>query len=297
MTTAAEATPEISVVMPTFNRSQAVSHAIRSVLDQGYQKREIVVVDDGSTDGTEGHLKGLFGDRIRFYRSEANRGGGWARNHGITQARGRLVCFLDSDDIYLPGKLNFVADFFPRHPDADVLVDSRQTADPNNPSRPVKAKVNPDISDPAEFRQRAYFRTMLKSTPGISARRDALLRVGMFDESLSRRQDIDLVLKLARAHRCHSTSTILWQKHNSPDSISGKASRHTFLESAVELYKRHPEYLSEHRAAVDSDLKHHFRRVLGAHDFAMLIRDILAYKRSGLFPSPVWRLLLQREDR
>ena len=138
---------------------------------------------------------------------------------------------------------------------------------------------------------------MLKSTPGITAKREALLRVGMFDEGLRRRQDIDLVLKLAREHRCYSTGTILWEKHNSPDSISGRAARHTFLECAIDLYKRHPEYLSEHNAAVDSDFRHHFKRVLRSRDVAMLIRDIVAYKRSGLFKSPVWRLLLQREDR
>lgn len=297
MTSPALGTPEISVVIPTFNRSEAVTRALHSVLDQGYTGHEIVVVDDGSSDGTEARLAERFGDQIRFFRSEANRGGGWARNCGISEARGKLVCFLDSDDIYLPGKLQFVADFFARHPDTDVLIDSHRTADPQNPSRPGRAKINPDISDPMEFRRQAFFRTMLKSTPGISARREALLGVGMFDESLRRRQDIDLVLRLARKHRCRSTGTVLWEKHNSPDSISGKVSRHTFLKSAIELYKRHPEYLSEYRAALDSDLKHHFKRVVRSHDLAMLFRDVLAYKRCPMFTSPVWRLLLQREDR
>ena len=288
--------PEISVVIPTFNRREAVTCAIRSVLDQSYAGHETIVVDDGSRDGTDSRLAELFGDQIRFFRSDANRGGGWARNYGISQARGGLICFLDSDDIYLPGKLQFVADFFARHPETDVLIDSHRTDNPKHPARPPKDKVNPEISDPGEFRSRAFFRTMLKSTPGISAKREALLRVGMFDEGLRRRQDIDLVLRLARAHRCRSTGTILWEKRNSPDSISGRASRHTFLKSAIELYERHPEYLSEHRDALDSDLRHHFKRVVSSWNLAMLFRDVLTYKRCPMFTSPVWRLLLQRED-
>ena len=161
MTQPVPVSPEISVVIPTFNRREAVTAAIRSVLDQRYKGPEIVpeivIVDDGSSDGTEARLKELFSDRIRFFRSAGNRGGGWARNHGITQARGRLVCFLDSDDVYLPSKIQFVTNFFAQHPDADVLVDSHQTADPEDPSRPVKAKINPEITDPATFRRPSFF--------------------------------------------------------------------------------------------------------------------------------------------
>jgi len=93
-----------SVVIPVYNRADALGDAIRAVLAQSEQDFEIVVVDDGSRDDPRRVVE-TFGDpRIRFF-AQANRGGGAARNAGIDQARGRFVAFLDSDDVYLPGHL------------------------------------------------------------------------------------------------------------------------------------------------------------------------------------------------
>jgi len=99
------AEPLFSVVIPVYNRAEALRRALRSVLDQSCQDFEIVVVDDGSADHPDG-VVGAFGDpRIRFFRQD-NRGGGAARNAGIDRARGRLIAFLDSDDVFLPAHLD-----------------------------------------------------------------------------------------------------------------------------------------------------------------------------------------------
>lgn len=96
--------PFFSVVIPVYNRADALGRAIRSVLEQSERDFEIVVVDDGSKD-EPGRVVEAFGDaRIRFLRQD-NRGGGAARNAGIDLARGRFVAFLDSDDVYLPTHL------------------------------------------------------------------------------------------------------------------------------------------------------------------------------------------------
>jgi hypothetical protein len=95
--------PKVSVIIPTYNRSQSVREAIESVLAQTYRDHEVIVVDDGSADDTPAVL-GSFGDRIKAIR-QANAGVSAARNAGIRAARGDWLAFLDSDDLWVPGKL------------------------------------------------------------------------------------------------------------------------------------------------------------------------------------------------
>src|ERR1039457_5929793 len=90
----------VSVIMPTYNRGYVVGEAIESILNQTYDNIEVVVVDDGSTDNTQEKLK-EYGDRIRVVY-QRNSGPAAARNRGIRAARGEIIAFLDSDDVWLP---------------------------------------------------------------------------------------------------------------------------------------------------------------------------------------------------
>lgn len=97
--------PLVSVVIPTFNRCGLVQQAIDSVFAQTYPAYEVVVVDDGSTDGTEQALADRFGEQIRYIWQD-NQGESVARNAGISMATGEYIALLDSDDIWLPDKLS-----------------------------------------------------------------------------------------------------------------------------------------------------------------------------------------------
>jgi glycosyltransferase involved in cell wall biosynthesis len=98
------AAPFFSVVIPVFNRAGSLRKAIESVRGQTFQDFEIVVVDDGSNDNPGAVVDGFTDSRIRYFR-QANAGGGAARNHGIDEARGQFIAFLDSDDTFLPHHL------------------------------------------------------------------------------------------------------------------------------------------------------------------------------------------------
>src|ERR1019366_10028396 len=98
--------PKVSVVIPTYNRAAAVPRAIESVLAQTVTGLEVIVVDDGSSDGTGQILGEMFGDRIRYY-AQANHGVSVARNKGVEEARGEWIAFLDSDDLWEKEKLEW----------------------------------------------------------------------------------------------------------------------------------------------------------------------------------------------
>ena len=99
--------PLVSVVIPTYNRASLISRAIASVCSQSYQNLEVIVVDDNSQDNTEEVVREIAArdSRIDYYRHSNNLGGSVARNTGIEKAAGEYIAFLDSDDLWLPQKL------------------------------------------------------------------------------------------------------------------------------------------------------------------------------------------------
>lgn len=99
-----------SIVLPTFNRATLISTGIQSVLDQSVQDWELIVVDDGSSDNTKEIVESFLDNRIKYlYQENAERSA--ARNNGIKHAIGEWICFLDSDDYFLPNHLNVFSNF------------------------------------------------------------------------------------------------------------------------------------------------------------------------------------------
>ncbi len=97
--------PQVSVILPTYNRTSTLGDAMASVLGQSFTDLELIIVDDGSTEDVEALVRRLTDERIRYVRKERNEGAAAARNTGIALARGALIAFHDSDDLWLPGKL------------------------------------------------------------------------------------------------------------------------------------------------------------------------------------------------
>lgn len=108
--------PEVSIICPTYNSRRFVVEAVESVFTQSYKSWELLLIDDGSTDDTPSVLEGLSksDSRIRTFLLRKNQGAAAARNHGITRSAGRYVAFLDSDDLWLPDKLNVQIAFMKR---------------------------------------------------------------------------------------------------------------------------------------------------------------------------------------
>ena len=116
-----EDAPTVSVIIPTYNRAHLLPRALESVLAQTFEDLEVLVVDDGSTDGTEAVVTG-YDDRVRYLRQPQNAGVSAARNRGLREARGEFVAFLDSDDEWFPEKLARQVERFRELPDRVGLL-------------------------------------------------------------------------------------------------------------------------------------------------------------------------------
>jgi glycosyltransferase involved in cell wall biosynthesis len=119
--------PLLSVVIPTWNRARLVCEAVESALAQQPGQVEVIVVDDCSTDDTADKLAHRFGSHIRLLRVPERIGIGAARNLGVCQTTGELLAFLDSDDLWLSGKLDAELRVFERFPDAEAIVSDSLT--------------------------------------------------------------------------------------------------------------------------------------------------------------------------
>jgi glycosyltransferase involved in cell wall biosynthesis len=105
-----QSVPFFSIIIPTYNRASIIEKTVRTALQQTFQDFEIIVSDDGSTDNTKDVIASMNDPRIRYIYQE-NRERSAARNHGIENAKGAYICFLDSDDYYLPNHLQSLHDF------------------------------------------------------------------------------------------------------------------------------------------------------------------------------------------
>jgi len=107
--------PLVTAIIATYNRRHYICDAIDSVLNQTYPNIELIIIDDGSTDGTGSLLRQRYGQRIHYIYQE-NKGRSEARNHGIRLATGKYIAFLDSDDIWKPNKLAQQLEFMQSNP-------------------------------------------------------------------------------------------------------------------------------------------------------------------------------------
>ena len=182
--------PNVSVIIPTYNRGWTLRAALDSVLSQTYRDFELIVVDDGSTDDTAKILQS-YGPDVQVLR-QANAGVSAARNAGVRAATGALIAFLDSDDRWLPEKLGVQVDFFASHPEA-LICQTEETWIRNG------RRVNPKRrhSKPSGMIFERSLELCLVSPSAVMIHHSLFNRVGMFDESLPACEDYDLWLRVS----------------------------------------------------------------------------------------------------
>jgi glycosyltransferase involved in cell wall biosynthesis len=181
--------PTITVVTPSFNQARFLERTIRSVLDQGYPALEYIVMDGGSTDGSA-DIIARYADRISYWQSQPDGGQTAAINSGWRRATGDILCWLNSDDYYLPGSLHYVAEQMSNRPDVWTMYGSAEVVDEDGRhlafwGRPFSRRVmilsQNCIPQPSSF-----------------VRREAIDAVGDLDETLNYTMDLDLFMRIAK---------------------------------------------------------------------------------------------------
>lgn len=187
----------VSVIIPTFNRARKVVRAISSVLYQTFTDYDVIVVDDGSNDGTADFLA-PFRRNIRYLSHPDNLGISAARNTGIEASRAPLIAFLDSDDYWLPEKLSVQMEFFSQNPEAVACQTEEMWIRKGVRVNPRKKHLKPsgDIFEPS-------LKLCLVSPSAVMVKRSLLSEVGLFDEDLPACEDYDLWLRISCLYPFH----------------------------------------------------------------------------------------------
>ncbi len=206
--------PEVSVVIPTYNRRAMLREAIDSVLAQSATAFELIVIDDGSTDGTAEHLTRL-ADRIRIEPIKHS-GPAAARNRGVELARAPLIAFLDSDDLWSPTKLERQLAFMCANPGC-AISQTNEIWIRNG------RRVNPGL----RHRKRAgdiftdSLRTCLISMSATIVRTDLFRSLGGFDEIMAAAEDYDLWLRILIDHEAGLLDeSLVTRRGGHPDQTS-----------------------------------------------------------------------------
>ena len=230
--------PLVSIIMPVYNSSAYVADAIRSVLDQDYEQKEVIVVDDGLTDSTPIILQ-CFEGKIRVLR-QANAGPGAARNLGLKQAKGTYVAFLDADDWWVPGKLRLQVEYLEQNPEIGAVYSTWILWHPNSDGSfalPTLPPVHRPPSIVPEDSGWIYTNLLFECrvlTSSVLVRQSKMEQVGLFSEELLRGQDYDYWLRLSRVTPIHKFAQELALYRIHGDNIAVKYPNHNYELMIVE---------------------------------------------------------------
>jgi glycosyltransferase involved in cell wall biosynthesis len=193
--------PLVSVIMPVHNRINTVKDAVDSVLKQSYTNIELIVVDDGSDDGSKELLEGMLDDRIVLLHNESCKGVSSARNMGLQSAKGKYIAYLDSDNLWDPRYLAAMVGAFIELPDADALYSGQLL-------------FKGEEKHPYAIRFGSFNRSLLTNRNYIDINslchtKDLYNNIGGFDENLTRLVDYDLIQRISEKAQMYSVPVLL----------------------------------------------------------------------------------------
>ena len=246
--------PPVTVIVPAYNAVRSIGRALASVSHQNYPELEVVVVDDGSSDGTSAEIRKIHGCNLRLIELAENRGVSVAMNVGIREARAEYIAFLDADDEWLDNKLLTQIPILEAHPEMSFVACGEEWVNP-------EGRVFQTFGlEPPPYSPREFWRALLVKSdiakPTVVARRAKLLEVGGFAEAFKISEDQDMWIRLALAGEVGFVPRVLVRVHDTPDSLM---KRHGAREDEFLL-----PMIREHLSRLTSRLsRQEIRQILG----------------------------------
>ena len=218
--------PLVSVILPTFNRAHSLAASMGSILNQSYREFELIVVDDGSTDKTESVVAAFADPRIRYVRLDRNRGVSAARNAGLAEARGQYIAFQDSDDIWLPGKLEKQVEILKAQPpEVGCVVGAKVLygRDSSYTYGPGKVTYSPSAGNWLTLEEDQVARMLVENRAGpqlMLFRKECLPEMPCFDEVARANVDWGFAIRLVQQTLIYEDTEPVVYSSISTDSIS-----------------------------------------------------------------------------
>lgn len=261
-----EDSPKVSVIIPTYNNAKFIGEAIDSVLNQTYQDFEIIVVDDGSTDNTEEVLS-KYKNRIR-YIYQKNKGPAAAKNKGILASQSKYIATLDSDDIWLPQKLQLQVDLLDSNKQLGLVYTDTYQVNIDDKSIDKETYFNRYKPCSGRVLDKLLFHNFIPSLT-VMMRRSCLEKAGLFDESLYTGEDWDLWLRIAEEFPIDYINIPLGKRRIHKTNVTRKSEERMILNDIKILKKR---------IEGKSNFPDHLRKVLNrkfAHLYHLLGKEYL----------------------
>lgn len=236
--------PEVSVIIPTYNRAWCLAQAIESVLAQDFMDFELIVVDDGSDDNTNSVLAKFPGIRVI---TQKNKGVSNARNTGVRESTGHLIAFLDSDDLWKKSKLSIQVEFFRKNPDA--LICQTQEIWIRNGKRVNPGKRHQKFS--GYFFEKSL-ELCLVSPSAVMIRRSFFEQINGFDVELPACEDYDMWLRIGLRHPVYLIDqTLIIKRGGHSDQLSREPGLDAYrIKSLVNLLENEPLDQRERQAVI-----------------------------------------------
>lgn len=230
--------PRVSVVMPNYNKSRFIGHAIESVIEQTFKDFELIAVDDASTDGSFEVIESWAerDRRIRSVKTEGHKGVAPARNLGVHMAKGEAISFIDSDDVYSRSKLEHQYQTLTSEGRAAVVYCDWWRIDETGARLPQGKKKHPTASGMifGDILSLGFGVNMMYMVP-----KSALMKVGLFDTTLPWGEDYDILLKLARLYPFRYLDEKLYGYRNYPGNTRNAFDRETRLRYQIAITEKH----------------------------------------------------------
>jgi glycosyltransferase involved in cell wall biosynthesis len=240
--------PDVSVVVPTYQRVAFLRASLESLLAQEGVALEVIVVDDGSTDGTAEWLAAHPDPRVRALR-RAHAGIAAARNAGVAAARAPFVAFHDSDDTALPGRLAVPVAYLAAHPEVDLVIQNGLLLPPEGEPGEEVPWIPPAVARTLAGRPLGFadvFRWNLGQLQGMCFTRRVLERAGPLDGSFRILDDLDLVLRVTLGGPAVflDVPAFAYRRHAAGISRDRAKVREEAVRLADKLARQHPEVLT-----------------------------------------------------
>lgn len=289
--------PFFSIIIPLYNKENAIENTLKSVFNQSFTDYEVIVINDGSTDKSEVKVNAFSDARLRLISTE-NKGVSQARNAGISESKGKLIAFLDADDYWFPTHLVSLQQLHKNFPEAGLLATNYQfyysdkkIIQPVFDTIPTE-KWNGIVPD--------FFKTSMKFrlawTSAVAVRKDVFETIGHFDENitLGAGEDTDMWIRIALNYPVAfdnevsayyhmatenriSLSKTLERKFSKLDKFSNEEKINSSLKKYLDLYRS--EFALKHKLAGDLQSFHFYKKAIS--------KENLHWKTKLLFKLPV----------